>query len=575
MANYDLTTIRHSAAHIMAAAINNLFPGTTFDIGPATEDGFYYDVDTGGRLGENDLPRIQEEMQRIIKEQHPFQYKEMSREQARQFLEEQGQKYKVERLEDIPEGQKITFYETAGFTDLCGGPHVEHTGQIKAFRLLSVAGSYYRGDERNPMLERIYGTAFHDKKALKKYIQHLEEARKRDHRRLGKELDLFSVNSGAGPGLICWHPKGALVRHIIESYWRDQHYKNGYELLYTPHLGQADLWKTSGHLDFYSDSMYAPMQIDEQDYYMKPMNCPFHIQVYKSRNRSYRELPLRWAELGTVYRYEKSGVLHGLLRVRGFTQDDAHIICTPEQVEDEIRKVLDFSISMWQAFGFQDIKAYLATQPSKAVGEADAWTEARQSLENAVEAVGLQCEVEEGGGAFYGPKIDLKIQDALGREWQTSTIQFDFNIPERFDMTYVGTDGNKHRPYMVHRALLGSLERFFGILLEHYAGAFPLWLAPEQVRVLPVGENYLSYARQVKDELRAADVRADVDADDDTVGAKIRKARNARLPYMLVVGAEEEENALVAVRSRKNGEEGKCSVNEFLQQLEEKAKAGE
>ena len=575
MANYDLTTIRHSAAHIMAAAINNLFPGTTFDIGPATEDGFYYDVDTGGRLGENDLPRIQEEMQRIIKEQHPFQYKEMSREQARQFLEEQGQKYKVERLEDIPEGQKITFYETAGFTDLCGGPHVEHTGQIKAFRLLSVAGSYYRGDERNPMLERIYGTAFHDKKALKKYIQHLEEARKRDHRRLGKELDLFSVNSGAGPGLICWHPKGALVRHIIESYWRDQHYKNGYELLYTPHLGQADLWETSGHLDFYSDSMYAPMQIDEQDYYMKPMNCPFHIQVYKSRNRSYRELPLRWAELGTVYRYEKSGVLHGLLRVRGFTQDDAHIICTPEQVEDEIRKVLDFSISMWQAFGFQDIKAYLATQPSKAVGEADAWTEARQSLENAVEAVGLQCEVEEGGGAFYGPKIDLKIQDALGREWQTSTIQFDFNIPERFDMTYVGTDGNKHRPYMVHRALLGSLERFFGILLEHYAGAFPLWLAPEQVRVLPVGENYLSYARQVKDELRAADVRADVDADDDTVGAKIRKARNARLPYMLVVGAEEEENALVAVRSRKHGEEGKCSVNEFLQQLEEKAKAGE
>lgn len=567
MAKFDLHTIRHSAAHVMAAAVKRLYPDTRFDIGPATENGFYYDFDLDTSLSEDNLAAVEAEMKKIINSQAPFVKHELARDEAEKLLREGGQDYKLERLEDIPEGESITFYECAGFTDLCRGPHVEHAGQIGAFKLLSIAGSYYRGLENNPMLQRIYGTAFPSKKELNAYLHGLEEARKRDHRKLGKELELFSTSDTIGPGLICWHPKGARIRHIIESFWREQHYENGYDLLYTPHIGKADLWQTSGHLEFYDDAMYSPLDVDGSPYYVKPMNCPFHIQVYKSRNRSYRELPLRWAELGTVYRYEKGGVLHGLLRVRGFTQDDAHIICTPAQVKEEIAEVLRFSLFMWRAFGFEDVKAYLATRPEKAVGDMQHWEEAVDSLRSAVDEENLECEVEEGGGAFYGPKIDLKIKDALGREWQTSTIQFDFNLPERFDMTYIGDDGQKHRPYMIHRALLGSIERFFGILTEHYGGVFPVWLAPEQCRILPVSDNFSEYAQEVEKQLKGYKIRADVDNESDTIGAKIRRARNDGLRYMLIVGEQELENRQVAVRKRGEGQTGTMPVNEFAEML--------
>ncbi len=565
--DYDLSTVRHSAAHIMAAAVKNLYPEAKFDIGPATADGFYYDFDLPQRLTADDLPEIEKEMKKLCRTRAPFTRLIETRVDAEARLRDEGQTYKLERLADIGEGEEISFYECAGFTDLCRGPHVEHSGEVKAFKLLSVAGSYYRGDERNPMLQRIYGTAFTDRAELAEHLQRVAEAKRRDHRRLGRELDLFSVSEAVGPGLICWHPKGARIRHLIESFWREAHYDNGYELLYTPHVGRANLWQTSGHLQFYRDAMYAPMQIDDNDYFVKPMNCPFHIEVYKTARRSYRELPMRWAELGTVYRYEKGGVLHGLLRVRGFTQDDAHIICTPEQVEEEIAEVLRFSLNMWRDFGFAEVKAYLATRPAKAVGESERWQQGLDSLRKAVAGEGLDCEVDEGGGAFYGPKIDLKIKDALGREWQTTTIQFDFNLPERFDMTYVGRDGESHRPYMIHRALLGSLERFFGILTEHYAGAFPLWLAPEQVRILPVGENYLEYGKKIASQLKKSKIRVIVDPEADTVGAKIRRARNARIPYMAVVGAREQEAGSLAVRSRAEGELGSCSPEEFAQRL--------
>jgi threonyl-tRNA synthetase len=546
----------------MAAAVQKLHPDARFDIGPATDEGFYYDFDLAHRFGPDDLKAIETEMKHLAKQKLPFERLEMSREQAEAFLRERGQTYKLERLADIPAGETITFYRLGDFADLCRGPHVENSRQTGAFKLLSVAGSYFRGDEANPMLQRIYGTAFADKGALKAYLDRIEEARKRDHRKLGRELDLFSVSDDIGPGLICWHPAGARIRHTIENFWREAHYANGYELLYTPHVGRSALWQRSGHLDFYRDAMYSPMDVDGHEYFVKPMNCPFHIQVYQTRNRSYRELPLRWAELGTVYRYEKGGVLHGLLRVRGFTQDDAHIICTPEQVEDEIREVLRFSLYMWRSFGFEDVQAYLATRPAKAVGAEERWEQAQRSLEKAVAAEGVACEVDQGGGAFYGPKIDLKIKDALGREWQTTTIQFDFNLPERFDMTYVGADGQKHRPYMIHRALLGSLERFFGILIEHYAGVFPTWLAPVQARILPVGEDFLEYAGHVGAALREAGLRAEVDTDNDTLGAKIRRGRNDRVPYLLVVGEREQESGTVSVRFR-GDERGSQDLNSF------------
>ena len=569
MPEYPLETIRHSAAHLMAAAVQRLFPGAKFDIGPATAEGFYYDFDLEHRLVPEDLTRIEKEMKALVKQKLPFERREMERAAAEALLRDSEQTYKLERLADVPPAESITFYQCGDFVDLCRGPHVESSRDVRAFKLLTIAGSYYRGDESNPMLQRIYGTAFETREELKAYLQGLEEAKKRDHRKLGKELDLFSVAEDVGPGLICWHPNGGRVRHLIETFWREAHYGHGYEILYTPHIGRAALWEKSGHLDFYREAMYAPMVIDDNEYFVKPMNCPFHIQVYKTRSRSYRELPLRWAELGTVYRYEKGGVLHGLLRVRGFTQDDAHIICTPEQIEDEICEALRFSLYMWRSFGFDDVKAYVATRPEKAVGEPERWEQAQQSLQKAIEREGLVCEVDEGGGAFYGPKIDLKIKDALNREWQTTTIQFDFNLPERFDMTYVGADGERHRPYMVHRALLGSLERFFGILIEHHAGAFPVWLAPEQARVLPLSDSFLPYARQVECALRQANLRVSVDSAADTIGAKIRRARNDRVPYMLVTGAREQESCEVAVRHRTRGELGACPAPDFVQMIQQ------
>ena len=569
MSEIDLSTMRHSAAHVMAAAIQKLYPEAKFDIGPSTEDGFYYDVDLPKRLVPEDLKEIEKVMKKMLGQRLPFTRKEVSREEAKALFEAKGQTFKLSRLEDIPEGETVSLYYTGDdYVDLCRGPHVEHTGQIGAVKLLSLAGSYFRGNEKNPMLQRIYGTAFESKEALQEYLTRIEEAKKRDHRKIGAEMELFSTHEEIGPGLVCWHPMGARIRHVLETFWKEAHYEHGYELMYTPHVGRALLWQTSGHLDFYREGMYANMEIDGDPYYVKPMNCPFHIMIYKTRPRSYRELPARWAELGTVYRYEKAGVLHGLMRVRGFTQDDAHIICTPEQIEDEIREVLRFSMYMWKCFGFKDVKAYLATRPAKAVGDDNMWAQAMHSLENAVKAEGVDCEVDEGGGAFYGPKIDLKIKDALGREWQTSTIQFDFNLPERFDMTYVGADGQKHRPYMVHRALLGSLERFFGILIEHYAGKFPLWLAPEQVRILPISEKFTDYARDLEAKLHAKHIRCSVDVEADPIGGKIRRGRDMRIPYLLVVGEREAAAGEVAVRSRDKGEEGAMKFDDALARLE-------
>ena len=569
MDKQELQKLRHSAAHIMAAAVQKIYPDAKFDIGPGTDEGFYYDFDMEHRLVPDDFKEIEKEMKKMIGRHLPFERMEVSREEARKFFEERGQTFKLSRLDDIPEGEVVSLYKVGDFTDLCRGPHIENTSQIGAIKLMSIAGSYFRGNEKNPMLQRIYGTAFATKEELQEYLTRIEEAKKRDHRKIGQELELFSTHEEIGPGLICWHPNGARIRHEIETFWKQAHYENGYELVYTPHVGRAFLWQTSGHLDFYRDGMYSSMDIDGDPYYVKPMNCPFHIMIYKERPRSYRDLPARWAELGTVYRYENSGSLHGLMRVRGFTQDDAHIICAQEQIEDEIREVLRFSMFMWKSFGFKDIKAYLATKPAKAVGDDASWQKALVSLEKAVKAEGIQCEVAEGGGAFYGPKIDLKIKDALGREWQTSTIQFDFNLPERFDMTYVGQDGLKHRPFMVHRALLGSLERFFGILVEHYAGAFPVWLAPEQVRILPISEKFVAYADKLAAQLKANRIRYSVDDAADTIGGKIRRARNQRIPFLLVVGEREEAAGEVAVRSRAKGEEGACKFEEFLARIKQ------
>ncbi len=555
----------------MAAAVCRLYEGVRLDIGPATDSGFYYDFDMPQRLTPEDFPAIEAEMARLVEADLPFERFEVSREEACRMLEARGQDYKVQRLADIPEGEAISFYRCGEFEDLCRGPHVERTGELKGFKLTSVAGSYFRGKETNPMLQRVYGIAAESPKQIKVLLKQLEEAAARDHRKLGKELDLFSIQEDVGPGLVHWHPRGARIRSIIEDFWRREHYRAGYELLYSPHIGRAQLWETSGHLGFYSENMYAPMDVDGGDYYVKPMNCPFHIQIYKNSKRSYRELPLRWAELGTVYRYEKSGVLHGLLRVRGFTQDDAHIFCTPERIQDEVRTTVAFALKMLRAFGFEDVTAYLATRPEKAVGEEARWEQATVSLRGALEAQGIAYEVDQGGGAFYGPKIDLKIKDAIGREWQMGTIQFDFNLPERFDLKYTGEDGADHRPYMVHRALLGSIERFFGVLIEHYGGKFPLWLAPEQVRVLPITDDQLDYADALAAQLRALDFRVTVDRRSERIGAKIRVARNDRVPYMLITGAEEQAAGTAALRGR-DGEQVVMTPDAVIGRLREELK---
>jgi threonyl-tRNA synthetase len=540
----------------MAQAVTRLFPGTNVAIGPSVENGFYYDFLFPQPLTVEDLPRIEGEMKRIIEEKQDFVRIVVSREEANRRFD--GEPFKRELLADLPEDAEITIYEQRNATgelvwaDLCRGPHLANTREINsaAFKLQSIAGAYWRGDETRPMLTRIYGTAWETPKELKAYLAFLEEVEKRDHRRLGKDLDLYSIHEEAGAGLIYWHPKGGRMRVAIEDFWRTEHFRNGYEILYTPHIGKSWLWETSGHLGFYKANMYSPMEIDQQDYIIKPMNCPFHIMIYKNKGRSYRDLPLRWAELGTVYRYERSGVLHGLLRVRGFTQDDAHIFCTPEQMEGEILEVLRFSLKIWKVFGFKDIKAYLATKPAESVGEQSRWDAALESLRKAVTVEGIAYEMDEGGGAFYGPKIDLKIKDALGREWQMTTIQFDFNEPERFDMTYVDSDGQHKRPYMVHRALLGSLERFFGVLIEHFGGAFPVWIAPEQAAVIPVGASFNDYAKQVTAELQRHDLRVTAELDDNRMNAKIRSCQNRKIPYMLVVGQRELEEGTVSIRLR-------------------------
>jgi threonyl-tRNA synthetase len=563
MPKYELETMRHSASHVMAEAVTTLFPDAKLGIGPAIEDGFYYDFDLPRSLTEEDLAKVLDRMKQSIKAQVPFERQEISRQEAEELFADQP--YKLELLRELPEDAAISIYRHGSFVDLCRGPHVESTGDLRwdSVALQSIAGAYWRGDEKRPMLQRIYGTIWHSKQELRDYLARLEEMAKRDHRWLGRDLDLFSLHEEAGAGLVYWHPKGGRVRTIIEDYWRKRHVEGGYEIVYSPHIGRSWLWETSGHLGFYRDSMYAPMDIDGQDYYLKPMNCPFHIMIYQTRTRSYRDLPLRWAELGTVYRYERSGVLHGLLRVRGFTQDDAHIICTPEQIEDEILGVLRFSLAMWRAMGFPNVSAYLSTRPEKAVGEPPRWEQATLSLQRALEAEGLAYKLDEGGGAFYGPKIDLKIRDALGREWQMTTIQFDFNEPERFDMVYVGDDGQEHRPYMVHRALLGSMERFFGLLIEHYGGAFPVWMAPVQAVIIPITDRHMAFGREVEGKLREAGLRVEMDASNDRMNAKIWAAQLNKVPYMLVIGDREVEDGAVSVRLRNGEDLGAMPVDAF------------
>ena len=565
--------MRHSAAHVMADAVLQIFPEAKVGIGPAIDDGFYYDFEVSRPFTPDDLERIEAIMNETIARGFPFEIEEVTREEARERFA--GQPFKLELIDEIPPDEPITVYRHGEFEDLCMGPHVPSTGDIAAFKLLNVGGAYWRGDERRPMLQRIYGTSFETRAALEEHLRVLEEAEKRDHRRLGRQLDLFSVHEEVGPGLIIWHPKGGRIRTIIQDYWHELHYRRGYEIIYSPHIGRSRLWQTSGHLDFYSESMYSPIDVDEQLYYMKPMNCPFHIMVYKSALRSYRELPIRYGELGTVYRYERSGVLHGLMRVRGFTQDDAHIFCRPEQVEDEVLGVLDLTFELLGQFGFTDYQISLSTRPEKYVGDVESWDHATQSLARALESRAIPYDLDDGGGAFYGPKIDIKIKDALNREWQCTTVQFDFNLPERFDLTFQGSDGGHHRPYMVHRAIMGSLERFLGILLEHYGGAFPLWLAPLQGTVIPIADRHIDYANGVRDTLTGKGFRVDVDSRGERMNQKIRTAQLQKVPFMMVVGDREAENGTVSVRLRSEENLGAMSLDDLVGVLQEQLRTRE
>ncbi len=563
-----LGVLRHSTSHVMAAAVKRMFPDAKFAIGPDIEDGFYYDFDLSRTLSNDDLGAIEKEMARVAKKNHRFERSEMSRADAIREMKAAGQEYKVELLEEI-EDDIVSFYACGEFTDLCVGPHLKNTSQIRHFRLLSVAGAYWRGDENRKMLQRIYGTAFFSREDLDDHLRKLEEAEKRDHRKLGVALDLFHMDGEVGPGLPLWHPKGALVRKIMEDFWRDEHLKGGYELVITPHIARYALWEKSGHTEFFAENMYSPMEVDNNKYLVKPMNCPLHLLIYKSRMRSYRDLPIRWAELGTVYRYEKSGVLHGLNRVRGFTQDDAHLIFREGQMDEEIERVISFCVRMLRSFGFTDYAIYLSTMPEEHIGEDAAWERATVALRRGLEKVGLPFEEDEGAGAFYGPKIDIKIKDALGREWQCSTIQLDFNEPERFDITYIGEDGGQHRPVMIHRALLGSIERFFGVMLEHYGGLFPLWLAPMQATVLPVTSAQDEYAEEVRRDLQERGIRAESDLGRGKIGHKIRDATMEKIPYMLVVGPKEVESGTVSVRHVKDGDMGARSLDDFIAEVED------
>jgi threonyl-tRNA synthetase len=562
--------LRHTTSHVMAQAVKDLYPGTKLAIGPAIADGFYYDFDTSTAFAPDDLQRIEARMAEIVAADLPLRRQEMSRQEAIRYFEGRGENYKVELLRDIAE-ESVSIYAQDDFADLCRGPHLSSTGRVRAFKLLSVAGAYWRGDERNPMLQRIYGTAFMSQADLDQYLHMREEAARRDHRVLGRELDLYSVPEALGGGLVLWHPKGAMIRHLIEEFWKQEHLKRGYQFVYSPHIARAHLWETSGHLSFYREGMYGPIMIEEEEYRLKPMNCPFHVLIYKSQVRSYRELPIRYCELGTVYRYERSGVLHGLLRVRGFTQDDAHLICTPDQIEDEVKGVLDFTLFMMNAFGYHEFAAALSVRDegdtSKYMGSDEQWELAERSLRNALESRGVTYKREPGEAVFYGPKIDIKLKDAIGRLHQGPTIQFDFNLPQRFGMEYMAADGQRHTPLMIHRTVLGSMERFVGGLVEHYAGAFPTWLAPVQVRVLPIADRHGEYAGQVAAQLRGAGVRVEVDDRKATTNAKIRDGETQKIPYLLVVGDREQAGGTISVRKHGEGNKGAEALGDFIAAL--------
>lgn len=573
----ELFRIRHSTAHVMAQAVLEKFPDAKIAIGPAIDDGFYYDFDLPRPLTPEDLEEIENRMRKIVKGNFAFERKVVTAEEARQLFHDQP--YKLELIDGLESGgmdehgnpleekPEFSIYTHDTFIDLCRGPHVVTTKEInpKAIKLISIAGAYWRGDEKRPMLQRIYGTAWETPEELANYLWKLEEAKKRDHRKLGKELDLFSINPEVGSGLILWHPNGGMVRHLVEEYCKNEHLANGYDIVYTPHVGRSMLWQTSGHLSWYREDMYPSMQLEDEEYFVKPMNCPFHIEIYKSQLRSYRELPIRMAEWGTVYRYERSGVLHGLLRVRGFTQDDAHLFCRPDQMAEEIDRVLNFCLHILRHFGITEFHAYLSTRnPEKFTGDVKDWDVATEALKAALGRANLGFDLDEGGAAFYGPKIDLKMIDAIGREWQLSTIQFDFNLPERFDMGYIGEDGQAHRPYMIHRALLGSMERFMGVLIEHYAGAFPIWLAPTQAVLIPIADRHVDYAHEVAKQLKAEGIRVKVDEGNERMNAKIRNAQMQKIPYMLVVGDKEMEAKAVALRLRSGENPGAIPVSDFI-----------
>lgn len=558
-----LEILRHSTSHVLASAVKELFPHAKLGIGPSIENGFYYDFDVPQAFTPEDLKLIEKKMKELASKNIPFLREEISKEEVYKIFKELGETYKLELLDDIEE-ETVSIYKTGDFIDLCRGPHVPHTGYIKAFKLLSSSGAYWRGDEKNPMLQRIYGTAFPTEEELKNYLQFLEEAQKRDHRVLGRELELFSFYEEAGPGLVFYHPKGAIVREIIENFIKEECKKRGYQPLVTPHVLKGDLWKISGHSDYYRENMFY-LEIDEREYAVKPMNCPGHILIYKSKPRSYKEMPLRFYELGTVYRYERSGVLHGLLRVRGFTQDDAHIFCTPEQIEEEVENILDFSFYVLKTFGFDDFTVNLSTRPEKYVGTLEIWEKAESALRKALEDKNIDYKIDPGEGVFYGPKIDIKLKDVLGREWQATTIQVDFNIPERFDLVYWGADNKHHRPVMIHRAIMGSLERFLGALIEHYGGAFPLWLAPVQMAVIPIADRHIDYAKEVTKKLSEAGFRVELDLKAESVNKKIRYHQKQKVPYMLIVGDREKESGTVAVRHRFKGDLGPMLLDAFIE----------
>ncbi len=562
--------VRHSAEHVMADAVKQLWPDVQIDVGRTDHsEKFQYDFKIDRAFTPEDLEKIEAKMKEILKSKAPFEREVVTREEAKKRLEEMGEHLKISRLADIPEGEDITLFKHGKFVDLCRGPHVQSTSQIGAVKLLDSSASYWRGDESNEMLQRIYGTAFGDKKALAEYLERIEEAKRRDHRRIGKELDLFSVSEEVGPGLILWHPKGALLRYLIEEFWRREHISGGYDLVFTPHVARAHLWETSGHSSFYKENMYSPMDVEEQPYLIKPMNCPFHIQIYNSKLRSYRDLPFRWAELGTVYRYERSGVLHGLLRVRGFTQDDAHLFVTPETLNEEITRVIQFMVHIYRAMGFTEYDIYLSTKPEKAVGSDEDWDRATEALRQALEKTELPFEIDPGEGVFYGPKIDIKVRDSLNRSWQCGTIQVDFNLPARFNLEYVDKDGNRRAPIMIHRALLGSMERFVGCLIEHYAGALPLWLSPVQAVVLPISDKQASYAKEVQDQLVAQGFRVEVDLRSEKLGYKIREAQVQKIPYMLVLGEREMAQREVSIRKRSGQQQSGISLEGLVKLFRE------